>query len=135
MNPASPNQPVKEALLNPTRQQVGKKDEYRSLKLEWYKILPWLHLCITNMKVFCFHCLLCYNKGLLQLTKCYETAFFVGGFQNWKKGVERFRTHERTDCHKEAVMGLQRLNMPTIAKEISNKAMKTRAQNREMLLK
>ena len=33
-------------------------------------------------------------------------AFVVNGFSNWKKALDRFSTHERSELHKAAVLGL-----------------------------
>ena len=46
--------------------------------------------------------------------------------------MERFRRHEITDCHKEAVLKLKGLHGPTVLDQVSSK---TRAENRAMLLK
>ena len=63
-------------------------------------------------------------------------AFFIEGFQNWKKAVERFRRHEIAEHHKEAVLKLSGLRGPTIiVEQLSSEASKTRAENRTMLLK
>ena len=107
---------------------------YNRLNPQWYKEFPWIHLC-CDRKVFCFHCLSAYNKGLLQPTRCFETAFFIEGFQNWKKAVERFRRHEIAEHHKVAVLKLSGLRGPNIVEQLSSEAAKTRAENRTMLLK
>ena len=106
-NLEAPNQPLDRAVLESTKQQIGNKNEYRCFNSKWYKEFPWIHLCNDSKKVFCYHCLLAYSKGLL--TRRNETAFFVEGFQNWKKAVERFSRHEVADCHKEAVLKLKSL--------------------------
>ena len=131
----TPNQPIDRALLDLTKQQIGNKSEYRSLNPQWYKEFPWIHLCKDRKKVFCYHCLSAYDKGLLQPTRRFETAFFVEGFQNWKKAVERFRRHEIAECHKEAVLKLKGLRGPTVIEQLSSEAAKTRAENRTMHLK
>ena len=33
-------------------------------------------------------------------------AFFVNGFSNWKKALDRFLTHERSELHKATVLAL-----------------------------
>ena len=121
-------------LLDSTKQQIGNKSEHRCLNPQWYKEFPWIHLCSDRKKI-CFHCLSAYKKGILQPTRRFETAFFVEGFQNWKKAVERFRRHEIAECHKEAVLKLKGLSGPTVVEQLSSEAAKTRAENRTMLLK
>ena len=33
-----------------------------------------------------------------------DDAFSSTGFNNWKKALEKFRLHEQSDAHKEAIM-------------------------------
>lgn len=40
------------------------------------------------------------------MTRRYETAFIIEGFQNWKKATEWFRKHEAAEGHREAVLEL-----------------------------
>lgn len=77
-----PNQPTDRALLDSTKQQIGNKSEHRCFNPQWYKEFPWIHLC-SDHKFLCY-CLSAY-KGLLRPARYFETAFFVEGFQNWKK--------------------------------------------------
>lgn len=63
----------------------------------------------------------------------FETAFVVEGFQNWKKGVERFRSHETSDLHKEVMLKHKSLQAPSIVDQLSISASREHAQNREML--
>lgn len=74
-----------------------------------------------------------YEKGLL--TSHPKTAFFIEGFQNWKKAVERFQIHERAECHREAKTKLCLGEAPSIVEQLSLQADKTKAENRKMLLK
>jgi len=41
---------------------------------------------------------------LLDDSKCQKAAFIDDGFSNWKKAVQRFKGHEQSDCHRNAVM-------------------------------
>ena len=76
-----------------------------------------------------------YEKGLLTFTAHPKTAFFIEGFNNWKKAVERFHEHEKAECHKEAKMKILSSRTPTVKEQLSNEAAKNRAENRRMLLK
>ena len=135
-NPEAPNQPVDRAVLESTKQQIGDKNQFRRFNPTWYKEFSWIHLCTDRNKVFCYYCLSASVKGLVKMTRRYETAFITEGFQNWKKATERFRRHEAAECHREAVLKLQSLRTPTtVLKQLSSEAAKTRAQNRKMLLK
>ena len=131
----TPHQPCDKSTVAATRQQVGNKNEFRSLNTKWYKDYPWIHLCATEKKIFCFYCLQCYKKGLLTMTKKYENAFMVDGFNNWKKATERFERHQLSECHKEAQLKLTSLVGPSIIAQLNDQASKTQAENRTMLLK
>ena len=135
MNPESPNQPVDPTVLSSTKQAIGSKNIYRCFNQQWYRKISWIHVCTTRNRVFCYYCMLAYSKGLLMLNSHYKTAFFVEGFQNWKKALERFHIHETSDCHKEAMLKLCSAQAPTIIEQLSSEASKTRAENRRMLMK
>ena len=40
-------------------------------------------------------------------------AFVVNGFSNWKKALDRFSTHERSELHKAAVLALSAVSKGT----------------------
>ncbi len=85
------------------------------------------------VRVFCYFCLQAYQKGFI--SSLLKTAFFIEGFQNWKKAVERLKVHEKAECHKEAKTKICLANAPTIVEQLSVQAANTRAENRRMLLK
>lgn len=70
--------------------------------------------------VFSHYCLQCYTKCLLTMTKKYDHAFILNGFDNWKKAKERFECHQVSECHREALV---------------TQAKKDQVENRNMLLK
>lgn len=128
MNITSPNQPKDASVLKLTKQTHG-----RSFNSRWYKDFPWIHYCSSRKRVFCYFCLQAYQKGFL--TSLMKTAFCIEGFQNWKKAVERFKVHEKAECHREAKTKLCFANAPTIVEQLSVQAAKTQVENRRMLLK
>lgn len=78
----------------------------RSFQKSWVTKYKWLQYDATMDKVFCQTCKEAEAKGLLQLTTKKEDAFTTVGFSNWKKGLDKFRTHENTSVHKEGVLKL-----------------------------
>ena len=46
------------------------------------------------------------SQGLLIFPKHYKSAFVDDGFKNLKKALEKFRKHEGSIMHKEAVLKL-----------------------------
>ena len=131
----APNQPSDRDFLSSTKQQVGKKNEYRYLNVQWYKDFKWLHVCKTLNKVFCYYCLMAYKKELIPSSRHYEAAFVTEGFRNWKKAIERFHTHEASDLHREVMFKHHSLQEPTIIEQLSSSANKEKSENREMLLR
>ena len=83
--------PISQAVLKPSIQKDG-----CSFNVRWYKDFRWIHYCSNRKKVF-------FNEnGLLTFTAHPKTAFFIEGFNNWKKVVEHFHVDEKAECHKEA---------------------------------
>ena len=54
--------------------------------------------------VLCTVCCKASAESLLHAQTRTETAFLEVGFRNWKKAVEKFNSHERSDCHKHAAL-------------------------------
>ena len=54
----SPNQPTNSSLLAATKrvQGSGKSKQARSVQVGWFKEHPWLSLCETRQRLFCFYC-------------------------------------------------------------------------------
>ena len=133
-DPVSPAQPSKRAFVDSTKLQIGHKSEFRCLNPQWYKDFPWLHAYQSRKKLFCFYCMMAHKKGSFP-SGHFETAFVVEGFQNWKKSVEHFCSHETSDLHKEVMLKHKSLQAPSIVDQLSISASREHAQNREMLLK
>ena len=131
-NSTSPYQPCNQAVIESTQQhQVGKKTKTRVLNTNLYKDFRWIHVCVTRKKVYCYYCSQCYKRGVLSFTKKYDSAFILDGFQNWKKGREHLERHEKTECHKGAVLKLTTMQGP----QHNSETRRTQATCRNMLLK
>ena len=89
-------------------------------------------MCVPRKRVFCYYCLQCYQKGA---AKKYDSAFILHGFQNWKKGRERLECHEKSGCHREAVLKLKGMQGQSPIALLSSEARRTQANHRRMLLK
>ena len=123
-----PSQPMNREFIESTREQVGSRNEYRSLNPKWCEKFSWIHVCIKRRRVFVL------SLGLTQSNK-QHVAFVNEGFHNWKRAVKRFQIHEAAASHKEAVLKLQSSSMPTVTEQLSAEAMKSKAEHRQMLLK
>ena len=80
--------------------------KYRHFCSEWFQEYPWLVLCTTKLKAYCYQCRYCTEKGLL-LDKFGDKAFVHMGFDNWKKAKERFKQHEKSSSHLESASKLR----------------------------
>jgi hypothetical protein len=74
-----------------------------------YKQFPWLTICLTYKKVFC---LCCRYATLLSISKMGEKAFTETGFQNWKKALQKFKSHEGSHAHREPLSKLMACGRP-----------------------
>ena len=80
-----------------------------------YDQFPWITLCQTKRKAFCIICLFAKSKGLILFSKCsINSTFFSSGFDNWKKGAEKFASHEQSLVHKEAAMKWKTFGCPSV---------------------
>lgn len=52
----SPFQPVSDIILSKTERSFSTSSA-RRLKASWFELYPWLHLCTTNYKAYCFICM------------------------------------------------------------------------------
>lgn len=82
-----PFQTSNHSVLLQTRKRQGSKIRY--FLPDWYKAYPWLVLCMTILKAFCYFCRYCYEKDLLD--NYVDDAFVTVGFDNWKRLTSIFR--------------------------------------------
>ena len=82
---------------------------------------------------FCFCC-----RAFGQIGQ-YDDAFVKIGFKNWKKALEKFRSHEKSIAHKSSVhkwiVGQQMLNTPeaNIQSQINQQHRTEVSKNREYI--
>lgn len=106
----------------------------RSFMSNWYKTYPWLSVCITKKKVFCFYCRYAQKQMLLNFSKRGEDTFTKTGYNNWKKALEKFKNHSLSITHCEAVMKWQQLQQPSISSRLNAQTDKLLASRRNALL-
>ena len=118
------------------KRPFGSKDEERSFRAEWCDTFSWLHYDVGKDAAFCYLCMRCEaEKKFLASTNC-EPAFISKGFTYWKEEPEAFKTHQGSDCHREAVDAL--VVLPQCMKDVgelqSAEHQAEKAQNCKMLL-
>jgi hypothetical protein len=83
---------------------VERISKARYVQPKWFKEQLWLTLCTTRQKLFCFYCSSAARQNMLVFSKNADTAFVSSGFCNWRKASERFRIHETSHVHSEAML-------------------------------
>ena len=64
-------------------------------KKNWYKKFKWIHLCSDKKGVFCLYCIKNYKKK----NRDNISSFIMTGYSNWKKALERFTSHGKSNMH------------------------------------
>ena len=120
------------AILKQTQRIQGKKS--RLFSADWFKTYLWLLLCCTRLRAFCSCCRYNFQMGLIKERRGGD-AFIISGFDNWKKAHQCFMQHEKSLCHREAILKHQLMKQPTIQAQLNDKKQLEQKNNREMLLK
>ena len=64
-----------------------------------------------------------------------RSAFVEDGFSNWKKATQRFREHEKSVMHHEALMKLAAQSSTSISTQLSSQREQDQKFNCTILLK
>ena len=89
-------------------------------------------MCTSSYEIFCHICCSAEKQGLLTS----KSPFVRDGFSNWKKALKRFKGHERSAAHREAVSKLQaRSQAVNVGAMISKQHEAEKRNNRAMLMK
>lgn len=104
-----------------TKRKQGKQT--CTFQTTWYAEHNWLTFCSTQNRAFCYYCCIAVERELVTFSNKGHSTFASSGFNNWKKGKERFREHEPSQLHLESCMKIQ--------SQLAN----DQKQRREMLMK
>ena len=126
------NQPTDTHVLNNARKEynVNGRKVYRSVNKTWYKSFPWVTLCTSRNKLFCHVCRAQSEKSTLTMSHNADKDFIQSGFQNWKKAVEKLSEHEKSLCHREALMKKTSEKQIPMAKMFSSNLAADQAKHR-----
>jgi len=80
---------------------------------QWFSAFPWLHYLTHLQSVVCCVCVKAHRLGLMSLASKSEPAFVSIGFKNWKKAIEGFSFHEKSNTHRHAISQLQQVKTGT----------------------
>lgn len=116
-----------------SRRKQGKQN--RIFQKQWFSDHKWLSYCLTRNAVFCFYCRKVTSQRGITFSKRGDASFILTGFCNWKKEKKKFRDHEMSQVHNEALLKYESLSRPGVL-EIANSALKKdQKERREMLMK
>ena len=79
------------------------KGRYLQFQQKWFEKYIWLHFDTASDRVLCHICATAKQDNLIDLAKRANDSFLSKGFKNWKKGIEKFDAHERSNTHKLAL--------------------------------
>ncbi|XP_066265791.1 zinc finger MYM-type protein 1-like [Branchiostoma lanceolatum] len=102
---------------------------------DWYEDREWITLCTKQNKVFCAPCRYAKQNKLITFSGHKENAFTTTGFNNYKKGPEKFDTHEGSDAHGEAVMKCTALTGQSIVSQLNSQVAEQQQLHRNGLIK
>ena len=106
----------------------------RNFVAEWFEQYPWLTVCLTKRKIFCFECRFDSKHELLTFSHNCSPAFTDDGFNNWKKAIEKFNSHEASHTHREATMKRLALGQPTLSEKFNTQMRCAQESRRKPLL-
>jgi hypothetical protein len=68
-------------------------------------------------------------------TKIGHHVFISNGFLNWKNAKLKFKKHEKSQLHREALMKTILMQQPPVATQLSKQAEKDHKHRQDMLMK
>lgn len=93
----------------------------RSFQAKWKNTYPWL-LTNSNDNVQLVYCSICTDAVKQNLPLPIDSrsthskdAFVTNGFGAWNRAIEAFKNHEKSDFHREAVVGLSNMKKASVA--------------------
>ena len=129
--PREPYQP--DVSLIPTQAVKGKKLKFQQ---KWFDNYTWLHYDIDSGSVLCHVCVTAKQNNLLGLAKNSDAAFLSKGFKNWRKGVEKFEAHAKSQTHRLASSNLlQKKKSDGVLVQMNKGLLQEQKQSRACLLK
>lgn len=119
----------------PKRQYGVKNPVYRRFQKQFFDDFPWLHYNEQTDRAFCHECICANHENMITSAKI-EQAFISEGYANWKEANQRFKRHEESECHKEAVLRLNvQKECKDVVKTLTDHSDKKQEKSRKSLLK
>ncbi len=116
-------------------QVIGNGKRILKFRQTWFDRYPWLHYSNAKLGVLCFYCAKTEGMKIFYLAKKRESAFSIDGFRNWKKAVERFDEHEKSQSHLFAVQQLKQIKIAKpVNQQLCNQSALVQQQARNCLM-
>lgn len=87
----------------PKKEFIFPKTNGRSCQSKWFDKYCWLHYVNEKDVVLCYPCALACQTKKRKTILHSQDAFIDIGFQNWKKAIERFSIHEKSENHRSSI--------------------------------
>ena len=116
------NQPTSKALLERSERVYGSgtSTQTRYFLSKWYKTFSWLHFCSSKYKAFCFYCMKAAQQNTSVMSSKAEAAFISTGYSNRRKATVRFKEHELSLVHHDAINAHQASQSTSISSLLSS---------------
>ena len=114
-----------------SRRKQGR--QARTFQKHWFSDHKWLSYCQSH-NVFCFYCRSVNLRAGLTFSKRNNVSFITKGFSNWKKAKQKFREHELSQTHNEAVLKFVPRHKGSVVSLLNSSLQKDQKVKREMLL-
>ena len=106
----------------------------RRFQDSWKRTYTWLSYDSEKQRVFCSTCVTATNKGLPKPTMARQIdsfrCFVESGFNNWKKALYTFQSHERSDLHRASVAVFKASGKETVSSLLEAGKLKQLKENR-----
>ena len=89
-----------DAALIPFQTVKGRNFQFQQ---KWFEKYTRFHFDTASGRILCHICATAKQDNLLDLAKRANDSFLSKGFKNWKKGIEKFDAHERSNTHRLAL--------------------------------
>ena len=130
-----PFQPPVSAIQPQHRGEGDMKKHILYFQQSWFTRYKWLHYVPVLQGVLCFTCAKAEKLKMVDLANKRDPCFIISGFRNWKKALESFQSHERSQCHAFSHMQLQRINQsqPAVNTQLSTQLQAQQSKARDCL--
>ena len=75
----------------------AKKSVTTKIQPNWFMKYPWISVCTSTFRIFCVTSRGAKKFCVLTLSKHQKSTFVEDGFGNWKKVLQKFLDHEKSD--------------------------------------